>query len=397
MHAAPNPPAPETPASSPSSPSARPRRWPWIAGGLVLALLLGGFLAFQAAVHLLKGQIIAALGPRGEVRELKVGLTGVEILGLRLPAENTSGKGAWPAPDLLRAERIHVVPSLADLLGARVVLHSIRIEGAYLSILRTRAGRVQVLPSLTEAGAGQAPGGEKGQEQGAAKAVEVRIGQVELVDSAVEFFDASVRQPALKVRLEQLNARVGPLAFPDLTGQSQLQVEGVIKGQHRDGQLNLAGQVELASKESDLKTRLSGVDLTALQPYLIKAAETGVRRGTMDLDLHTTVKKNQLHGPGTLTLHQLELSSSGNSFMGMPRSAVVAMMKDRQGKISVNFVLSGNINDPAFSLNENLMGKVGSAVADSLGISLEGLAKGVGSAGGSVARGLGDSLGKLFK
>ncbi len=397
MHAAPNPPAPETPASSPSSPSARPRRWPWIAGGLVLALLLGGFLAFQAAVHLLKGQIIAALGPRGEVRELKVGLTGVEILGLRLPAENTSGKGAWPAPDLLRAERIHVVPSLADLLGARVVLHSIRIEGAYLSILRTRAGRVQVLPSLTEAGAGQAPGGEKGQEQGAAKAVEVRIGQVELVDSAVEFFDASVRQPALKVRLEQLNARVGPLAFPDLTGQSQLQVEGVIKGQHRDGQLNLAGQVELASKESDLKTRLRGVDLTALQPYLIKAAETGVRRGTMDLDLHTTVKKNQLHGPGTLTLHQLELSSSGNSFMGMPRSAVVGMMKDRQGRISVNFVLSGNINDPAFSLNENLMGKVGSAVADSLGISLEGLAKGVGSAGGSVARGLGDSLGKLFK
>lgn len=372
-------------------PPTQTRRWPWIAGGVFVALLLGGFLAFQTAAHLLKEQIVAALGPKGEVRELKVGLTGVEILGLRLPAENTSGKGGWPAPDLLRAERIHVVPSLADLLGARVVLHSIRIEGAYLSILRTRAGRVQVLPSLTEAGAAKEEGAEK------SPAVEVRIGQVELVDSAVEFFDASVRQPALKVRLEQLNARVGPLSFPDLTGQSQLQVEGVIKGQRQDGKLNLAGQMELASKESDLKTRLRGVDLTALQPYLIKAAETGVQRGTMDLDLHTTVKNSKLHGPGTLTLNQLELSSSGNSFMGMPRSAVVGMMKDRQGKISVNFVLSGNINDPAFSLNENLMGKVGSAVADSLGISLEGLAKGVGSAGGSVARGLGESLGKLFK
>ncbi|WP_303783456.1 DUF748 domain-containing protein [Azovibrio restrictus] len=397
MHPSPTPPAAETPASYASAVPARGRRWPWIAGGLLLALLLGGFVAFQVAVHLLKEQIVAALGPRGEVRELKVGLTGVEILGLRLPADPASGKGAWPAPDLLRAERILVVPSVTDLLGARVVLDSIRIEGAYLSILRTRAGRVQVLPSLTEAGAARAPGGEPGQEQDAAKAVEVRIGQVELVDSAVEFFDASVRQPALKVRLEQLNARVGPLAFPDLTGQSQVQVEGVIKGQHQDGQLNLAGQAELASKESDLKTRLRGVDLTALQPYLIKAAETGVRRGTLDLDLHTTVKKNQLHGPGTLTLNQLELSSSGNAFMGMPRSAVVAMMKDRQGKISVNFVLSGNINDPGFSLNENLMGKVGSAVADSLGISFEGLAKGVGSAGSSVARGLGDSLGKLFK
>jgi hypothetical protein len=31
-----------------------------------------------------------------------------------------------------------------------------------------------------------------------------------------------------------------------------------------------------------------------------------------------------------------------------------------------------------------------------LGISLEGLAKGVGSAGSGVAKGIGDSLGKLF-
>lgn len=373
-----------------NTPQAKPRRWPWIVGGLFLVLLLGGFVAFQAAVHLLKEQIITALGPKGEVRELKVGLTGVEIIGVRLPAENTSGKGAWPAPDLLRAERILVVPSLSDLLGARVVLQRIRIEGAYLSILRTRAGKVQVLPSLTEVGAAK-------EEAEKSPAVEVRIGQVELVDSAVEFFDASVRQPALKVRLEQINARVGPLSFPDLKGESEVLVEGVIKGQRQDGQLHLAGRAELASKESDLKTRLRGVDLTALQPYLIKAAETGVRRGSMDLDLHTVVKNSQLNGPGTLTLNQLELSSSGNSFMGMPRSAVVGMMKDRQGKISVNFVLSGNINDPGFSLNENLMGKVGSAVAGSLGISLEGLATGVGSAGGSVARGLGESLGKLFK
>lgn len=397
MRVAPNSPASETPALAASSPSARSRRWIWIVAGLIALLLLAGVLAFQFAVHVLKEQIVAALGPRGEVRELQVGLTGVEILGLRLPAESTTGKAAWPAPDLLRAERIHVVPSLADLLSARVVLHRIRIEGAYLSILRTRSGRVEVLPGLAQAATAAAPGAGQTGQPNTGKTVEVRIGQVELVDSAVEFFDASVRQPALKVSLAQLNARIGPLSFPDLTGQSQIQVKGVIKGLHRDGELDLAGQVELASKESDLKARLRGVDLTALQPYLIKAAETGVRRGSMDLDLHTTVKNGKLHGPGSLTLHQLELASSGNSFMGMPRSAVVALLKDRQGRIRVDFVLSGNLDDPAFSLNENLMGKVGAAVADSLGISLEGLAQGVGSAGSSVARGLGASLGKLFK
>ena len=135
----------------------------------------------------------------------------------------------------------------------------------------------------------------------------------------------------------------------------------------------------------------------ALQPYLIKAAETGVRRGTLDLDLQSTVRKGILHAPGTLTLRGLELASTGGAtFMGMPRSAVVSLMKDQSGQITIKFALDGNIKDPRFSLNENLMTRVGSSMAGTLGISIEGLAKGVGSAGSGIAKGVGDSLGKLF-
>lgn len=378
------------------TPVSAPRRsWPlFLLGGLLLLALLG-FAAFQVAVHLLQGQVLAALGPRAELRELRVGLGGVEILGLRLPAEPDSGKGAWPAPDQLRAERVLVVPSLADLLGARVVLSRIRVEGAYLSLLRTRDGRLRVLPGLTERGAKEGGGGRE-EADGAASGTPVSVGSIELVDGAVEFFDASVRQPALKIRLEQLQARLDELHLPDLGGRSRLQLDGVLKGQRQDGRLQLEGEVELASRESDLKLRLQGVDLTALQPYLIKAAETGVRRGSLDLEVHSVVRQGRLRGPGTLTLQDLELAPGGNAFMGMPRQAVVAMMQDRRGRISVQFVLEGDINDPRFSLNENLMTRVGSSVAGVLGISLEDLAKGVGSAGGSIAKGLGESLGKLL-
>lgn len=378
------------------TPVSAPRRsWPlFLLGGLLLLALLG-FAAFQVAVHLLQGQVLAALGPRAELRELRVGLGGVEILGLRLPAEPGAGKGAWPAPDQLRAERVLVVPSLADLLGARVVLSRIRVEGAYLSLLRTRDGRLRVLPGLTE-GRPQEEGGGREEADGAASGTPVSVGSIELVDGAVEFFDASVRQPALKIRLEQLQARLDELRLPDLGGRSKLQLDGVLKGQRQDGRLQLEGEVELASRESDLKLRLQGVDLTALQPYLIKAAETGVRRGSLDLEVHSVVRQGRLRGPGTLTLQDLELAPGGNAFMGMPRQAVVAMMQDRRGRISVQFVLEGDINDPRFSLNENLMTRVGSSVAGVLGISLEDLAKGVGSAGGSIAKGLGESLGKLL-
>lgn len=369
--------------------STKKRRWPLILVGTLVALLIAAFATFQLGIKALKTQVEQALGPYGEVKEIRVSLTGVEVIGIRIRAPaNADRAGAWPAEDQLRAERILIIPSWRDLLSANVIVHSIRVEGAYLSMLRAKDGRMHVLPSLLEK---PAAADEK------IGAPPISIGKVELVDSVIEFFDATVRQPAHKIRLEHINASVESLHLPDIKGQSKIAVEGVLKGIQHDGKISINGPIELASKESEMTTRLRGVDLVALQPYLIKAAETGVRKGTLDLDLKSTVHKGLLHAPGTLTLSGLELASSGSgTFMGMPRNAVVSMMKDKSGQITIRFALDGNINDPRFSLNENLMTRVGSSMAGTLGISIEGLAKGVGSAGSGIAKGVGDSIGKLF-
>ena len=263
-------------------------------------------------------------------------------------------------------------------------------------MLRRKDGKMVLLPSLlgTRAAAADAAA-HGGLKESSDLMPAIHVGHIELSNTAVDFFDASVRQPAHKLRLEKAEIRIGRILLPALTGNTTLQLDGVVKGVQRDGKISINGQVELASKDSEITTRLSGVDLVAFQPYLIKAAETGVKKGTLDLDLKSTVKKNRLHAPGAVTLSGLELSS-GKTFMGMPRDMVVSMMKNKDGKIAVKFTLEGNIDDPRFSLNENLSTRIGSSVAGSLGISLEGLARGVGSAGGSAAQGIGSTVGKLF-
>ena len=371
--------------------STRSRPWLLILGGSLAALLIIGFAAFQFAIHVLKGQVEQALGPYGEVKAINVGLTGVEILGIRIRAPQDKQLG-WPATDQLRAERILVVPAFRDLLSAKVVLREIRIEGAYISMLRSKGGRMSVLPSLLEK-----PVDAKVADK-APPIPPISIGTVELVNGTIEFFDATIRRPPLKLRLEQITASLEKIQLPELTGRSPIDFDGVLKGVRRDGKVSIAGLIELATKESELSTRLQGVDLS-LQPYLLKAAESGVRKGALDLDLKSSIDKGILHAPGTLTLSDLELASSSTtgSIMGMPRNAVVGMMKDRSGRISVKFVLDGNINDPRFSLNENLATRIGSSIAGSLGLSFEGLAKGVGGIGGDTVKGIGESIGKLFK
>lgn len=356
---------------------------------LAAIVVVGLFFGAQhLAASILKGQIEKALGPRGEVREISVGLRKVEILGLRLPAGEGGGE-AWPVPDLLRAERVLVSPALLDILQGRIGIDSIRIEGAYVSMLRTRKQQLKVLPGLSEAPTPAAPARHE------AAPTAIRIGRIELASSAIDFFDASIRQPPLRLSLEQIDARIDDIALPELKGQSRLLIRGVLKGPKQDGRIEIAGHAEFASKDSEIRSELRGVDLLALRPYLMRATDTAIRRGSMDLDIDSTVKGRQLHAPGKLTLHQLELAGGG-TLMGIPQSALVGLMKDRNGTIGIDFSLDGNLDDPRFSLNDQLINRFATGLADALGISLGGLATGMSGSGKDIVQGIGQGLGKLF-
>ncbi|RZI44641.1 DUF748 domain-containing protein [Herbaspirillum sp. HC18] len=347
------------------------------------ALAIAGFIGLHFAAEALKARIEKALGPESEVGEIIVGVSSLEIRDIRIAAP----KG-WPAQETLHAKSIVVRPDLLGLFSARIHIPGIVIKHAYVSASRTRDGKFHLLPSLLEK--------QTAKEDGTASPPpEVSIGTIELRDGVLEFFDATVRQPAHKIRLEQVHVRVDDLSVPSMAGRTSIQVDGTIKGVQRNGLLSINGWTELATRNSDIATKLQGVDLIALQPYLIKASETGVKHGTLDLKLKSTVHNNRLHAPGTATLGNLELAPSEGAaatFMGVPRQAVIAALRNRKGQISIDFTLDGNLSDPKFSLNENVALRMGTAVAKSLGISIEDLTKGV----GSVTEGLGGAVKRLF-
>lgn len=364
----------------------------WAAALALTLVILAGLAAtgLYYGTRVLKAQVEAALGPESEIGAIELHWNGVEISRLRLKAP-----AGWPAEDALRAERIRITLDLRGLLDARIRVAAIRIEGAYVSALRSADGKLRVVPSLLER---PVPAPEEKHPP-----PEVHIGQVELEDGVMEFYDATIHKPPLKVRLEKLNALVQDIQVPELTGKTKLSLEGMLKGMQKDGHLAIQGWMEIASKDSDITITLRQVDLVALQPYLVKAAETGVKKGTLDLDLRSTVQDSRLKAPGTLTIHNLELDTSGSTFMGMPRQAVVGLLKDKNSKIDIRFVLEGNLKDPQFKLNESFATKIGASIADALGISFEGLAKGVSSVGqktmeaaGNAAEGVGRALKGLF-
>jgi len=364
------------------------KRWWWLVTLVVLALVVaGGIVGFRATVGHLQGRVVEALGSTSEIESIRVGWTSLNVERLRI-----EGPSGWPAADALRAERIAIVPSLRSLLSRDVRVHSITVASPYLSVMRTKDGNLQVLPSLLAG----APGTDEPAASPAppASSRTLIVGKVVLRDGVLEFFDATVARPPLKIRLEQVQATVGNVVIPALTGKTRLELSGVLKGAHQDGTVTISGWADIATRDSSLHTTLRSVDMVALQPYLIKSHETGVRKGILDLDLQSDVSKGRLKAPGTLTISGLELTPGRNvldTFMGIPRGAAVASLKNEDDTITVSFVLDGDIDDPHFSLNEAFGTRVASGMAETLGVSLGGVAKGVGGLGQQGVEAVGEA------
>lgn len=364
-------------------PLSRFRRW--LLAGLVLLLTLSALAAagYQLALRRLQSALLAALGPRAQVTAIEADWTGLTVRGLRLGAAP-----GWPADEEFSAERVVLQPDLRSLWSGPWRLHRIDVDRPRLSLLRGRDGRLQLLPGLLAAHAGSPTGPEAAASASPGPTgPQLILGEVRLREARIDFYDASfgprLPRPHHLV-LDPLDVRVGHVQLPGLDQPLQIALDGVLQGaagsRRQDGRLHLTGELTPAHHDADLRATLQGVDLRVLQPYLLKVAESGVRRGTLDLDLKARLTRNQLQAPGRVTLTGLELGAGAGVWdqlgTGVRQAALGTLARD--GRIEIDFTLAGRLDDPAFSLNESLAARFAAGLAEAVGVSVGGVVQGVG-------------------
>jgi len=370
------------------------KRWAIAAGGLLLALIVVAVGTLQFAQREVKERIIAALGPLGSAESIRVGLTSVHLTNVLLKAPP-----GWPAGDPLRADEITITPDIRDLLARRMHIRSAVVRGFDIAVLRTRDGAIRLMPNLRQSINGPIIGSN---DEGASDAAtpgsrEKLVDHVSFEQGNFHFYDMTVGPPAFKVTVSNANAAVDHLHLPALTEPTNVNVTGSIKGPTHTGTVSFGGWIKIASKDSQTTSTLRGVDVVMLDPYLLKktGAKAQVTGGTVDLTVDSTVRNFQLHAPGTVTIHHLQLADSVNpldTFMSIPTQAAIAALKMHNGDITLHFVLDGNLRDPKFSVQESLMTRLGAGFAKAMGVSVEGLAKGA----GETVKGLGNALKNLL-
>lgn len=183
----------------------------------------------------------------------------------------------------------------------------------------------------------------------AEKPLGIRIGQIDIKEGSANFADLTLT-PNFATAAQQLNGQIGTIDNRQPT-PAKVDVKGKVD---RYAPVTIKGALNPFNPMAslDIATSFKRVELTNLTPYSGKFAGLRIRKGRMNLDLHYLITNGQLKAQNKVVIEQLQLGDKVDSpdAVDLPIRLAVALLKDTNGTISIELPVTGDLNNPQFSV-----------------------------------------------
>ncbi len=295
---------------------------------------------------------------------LKLTLASASLSDLRLPL---GGKADLAGLKTLEAKGLSLAPeaktiSLASLT-ARDLSADIRLAAdGKLNLAEAAAGLrpPEKAPTKAEKPA-PAPAPEVKPAQAAEPAFStVSLGEARIEGGTIRFTDQSV-EPAYSTSLSKLKAKLtgltlgsgkpAPFSFNALLGQT--------------APLSVSGTVTPASTAKDpLATSftlgLDGLELSPLSPYSIRYLAYPITAGNLKTDTNLSIAGSAMDGKSSIVIRGIALGQKVlmKDAPNVPIQLGLALLEDPSGAIRLSLPLSGNFDDPQFSVGGIIFGAI---------------------------------------
>jgi uncharacterized protein involved in outer membrane biogenesis len=189
-------------------------------------------------------------------------------------------------------------------------------------------------------------------------------------------------QPAT-IKIDQISLQGGEIAFSDNLIKPNfhaqlLDIGGTIAGlsseKDRFADVNLHGKLYRSSPLTitgkigpfadnlfvDLSVNFKNIDLTRWSPYAQKYVGYTVEKGNLHMELKYLIAKKKLDSQNNIVFDRLTLGEKVDSpdATTLPVKFAISLLQDRNGEIQLGIPVSGDLDDPKFSLGSIIMNAV---------------------------------------
>ena len=186
----------------------------------------------------------------------------------------------------------------------------------------------------------------KGSKESDAK---LNIGPINIKNATLSFEDKNLPLP-FKTIVSQVNGKVSRLNTT-ISSTSKLKVDGIVD---KYGTTQITGIVHPKSLKilTDINMIFKNISMQNFTPYTGKFIGKELESGKLDLDLKYNIDKSNLDAKNNIVITKLKLGKKVESkdAVSLPLELAIALLEDTNGVIDLSIPVSGNMDDPQFSI-----------------------------------------------
>lgn len=235
----------------------------------------------------------------------------------------------------------------------RLSIRSIGIEKPYARVFIDSEGTLNLTRDLLAPEPAPPKSAAAARKPAADAGWPVVIGAVRVNDGRMDFTDLTLK-PNFAAAIHSLAGTMSSLSS-QADAKSDLFLQGRINA---SSPVQITGQLNpfRFAERTDIAMHFRDVNLTTLSPYSGKFAGYRIEKGKLNMDLHYRLTDRKLSADNKVILDHLVLGERVESAKAttLPVSLAVSLLKDSEGRIDIDLPVSGDLDDPRFSVRDLL-------------------------------------------
>jgi hypothetical protein len=333
------------------------KKWLIIISIIIVVFVSGYFVLSFFAVRVIQEQLKKLVGPGLSIKGIKVKPTHLSINGIR-----------YEKPDFKKIffeiEEVKIHPKIISLIKRPLKISRISIINPSLIVFRSPNGNI-FLPIPDAVNKEE----KRGSESKTSVSI-INIENINIENGKIFFDDEKAGSPGAKIRFDGFRLNIHNVDYPITSQISPIELETKIKGESSDGNLLTKGWINFKKMETETDLKARDIEIKTFEPYYQKKITAEIEKGLINMNARISIKNRIIDASGDMEFVGLKIGENGTIFY-LPAKILVSRLKNRDNKIKVKFRVYGNIDDPKFSINENLLTRIGLSIAETLGIPIK--------------------------
>ena len=248
-------------------------------------------------------------------------------------------------PNRLDAQELKLIKPVGEfIIGEDKTLN-------FAKVVKNQSGDAKPKPAKSKSAKQKAvkPAPQKAKQQSGQDDFAYQIGKVRVDKGNILFADLSLR-PQFMTRIHDLKGTVTGLSSVP-TAQAKVQLDGRVD---QYGVAKISGVIRPRdfARATDINMVFRNLEMKNLSPYSGKFAGRLIKSGKFSADLKYTIKEYKMEGENKIVIDNLTLGDKVEDpeAANLPLDLAIALLKDANGRIDVGLPVTGDLNDPQFSI-----------------------------------------------